>query len=159
MIITPETQPTPIKGTQSRYVVTWHCGIVKTNKKHKTSLSLGICGYSNKVCSIAVYNINAPMDNEFLKTLLIKDVYVGETCEDAPYCLNLDCPKNKAVLSQFKKYRFKTRQHLINAHIMVEKFREELDLKTAEHGQILFYEKPLGYYQPNKKAKTEDAEK
>jgi hypothetical protein len=151
-----ESKPKPIEGTQTRHVVTWHIGVVKMRKRHKSSLSIAICGYSGKVCNIAIHNPNetAPTD-ETLKPLIIKDVYVGQECEDAPYCINLDCPKNKAQLSHFRqRYGFKTRQQLINAHNMVEKFREELDLKIAEHGQILYYKKPLGCYKPNRKAKT-----
>jgi hypothetical protein len=147
--------PTPIAGTQSRYVVTWHVGAVKTSKRTKLCLSLAICEYSKGVCFIAVHNPATITTQDALKPLIIHDVYVGKQCEDSAWCLNIDCPKNRAIIEALKDSGIETQKHLENTHKNLEIIRQQMNLKNAEYGEIIYYEKPAFYpiIKPNKKAK------
>jgi hypothetical protein len=145
------------KGLQNRYVVTWHCDVIKPSKRSRKTLSLAICAFSNGVCNIAVIDKKRYSNNDLLKILTIHNVYVSDaSCEDAPYCFNLSCPRNKAVLSKFKRYGIKTRKHLENVHKFLEDVRKKSNLTNAENGQVVYYDKPIGYYKPNKREKHED---
>ena len=128
----------------SPQAVTWYVNCLRF-REDGSAVSLGICGYSNKVAHIAVFDPDKPANAEVLKTMIIRDVFVvpGVDCEDGRYCVNTDCPLNRASISFFRKYGIRSKGELERLHELVEDARAKLNLKSLESGGCFFYERPL----------------
>ena len=136
-----------IEGMTNRYVVTWHVNVLKPSKYSKKLISLAVCGKTEKVCRIAVYREDRPINQEFLKIMTIQNVYANNTeCEDGNYCLNTECPLNTLKMSTLKPYGIKTKLHLYNVRKLLEDIRQDFKLTTHANGQIVHYDKPLAHF-------------
>jgi len=127
-----------------RAAITWFDNVVDLGRGYV--MALGLCEYSKGVAFIAVYNPNKPIDDEFLKLLVVKDVLYGEwkgkdSCDDAEWCLNLKCPYNKARAKRFAKYGVKNKKMLERLHRLAEDAKEKLNLEP-QGPIVLSYRKP-----------------
>jgi len=135
-----------IPDVWKRYVVTWYCNGVKPSRSSRHVIDLALCGYSGGVAFFAVYDPHAPLTEEVLKPLIITDVIIGgDVCEDGRWCLNLDCPLNRADMRYFRKHGVKNRKALENLHAVFERIRRELGLKIGKPGHLKVFEKPVVY--------------
>jgi len=134
--------------------VTWFCNAVKTSKRSRTIIDLGFCNYGSGVAFIAVYNPNKPITEQFLKTMVIKDVFINvekKICEDCAWCINLSCPLNKAEVQHFKRYGANTRKAVEKLHVLLENIKKELKLEPKPIGTLACYEKTPIYISTKKK--------
>jgi len=126
-----------------RASVTWYNNAVKVGRR---VLALGYCSYGRGVAFIACYSPNKPITSEFLKVFMIRDVLYGKWngvvgCDDAKWCLNLDCKYNRAQLKYFTKYGVKNRESLERLHKLLKDCSEKLEL-TSKGSVVISYEKP-----------------
>jgi hypothetical protein len=130
--------------------VTWFCNAVKTSKRSRTIIDLGFCSQGSGVAFIAVYDPNKPITEQFLKTIVIKDIFINvekKTCEDAKWCINLSCPLNKAEVRHFKQYGANTRKAVEKLHVLLENIKKELKLEPKSIGTLVHYEKTPIYFE------------
>jgi len=129
-------------------VVTWFGNVIKTSKKSRTVIDLGLCSYGGGIAFIAVYNPNAPMTQEFLRTMVIHDVYFDvarKSCEDGKWCLNLKCRLNSAQVDYFRKYGVRNRLQLEKVHELLENVKSDLKLENKQPGFAVRYKKSPVY--------------
>lgn len=126
------------------YNVTWHVGVVKGARVNSVASSIAVCAYSIGAAFLAVYDLNAPLNGEAAKILIVNDVYVGEECERAHCCFNLKCLKNRAAIAAFAEYGIKSKKKLQRIHAILEEIVADLEPKIEKHGDIVYYEKPIG---------------
>ena len=130
---------------KDNYPITWHVNALKLSRYSKRTLCIGICGYASSVYSIAVSGAKGASFDEVLKVYIILDVYVTEkACENARYCLNVDCPMNKVNPANFRKYGCKTIKDIREWHKALDGYAKDLGLKCLSEGSTLIYKKPLG---------------
>lgn len=114
-----------------RYIVTWHCDVIKLGKK-KTNL--GICSKTGGVAFAC---------SDYLQPLVIQDIKTSDSgCDDEKWCLDIDCPHNKADPKYFKNYGIKTHHELENVHRHLEEWTRQAELKNAEPNVTLLYKEP-----------------
>jgi len=136
------------------YTVTWFCGVVKPSKRSRYIVDLGLCEYSNSVAFLAVYKPQSPATMDAIKPLFIKDVTVeNNRCDDAQWCLALNCRLNKAELNYFRKKGIRTRAALVKLHEVFEKIKRDLKLQTGESGILQIFKKPPVYLSVKKRQK------
>ena len=129
--------------TVKKYTVTWYTNAVKIGK---SVMALGLCEKTGNVSFIAAYRLNKPIGEEFLKTLILQDVYANDSCEDGRFCINVECPLNKPDYDYWKKYAVQSLQELQRLHQRMEEVKNKLDLKVTKHGQQHHFTKtPLKY--------------
>jgi hypothetical protein len=125
------------------YIITWYANALKIGSR---IMALGICEKTGCVSHIAVYQPNKPITEQYLKTLIIHNVYADDhECEDGKFCLNVDCPLNKASLAYWRKtYGIRTAEDLKLLHTRMEEVKVELKLKVLEdHQQCCFEKAPM----------------
>jgi len=129
-------------------VVTWFMNAVKPSKRSRRHIALGLCSYGKGVAFIAMYNPNKPITMEFLRTMMVKDVFIDvkrKTCGDAKWCLNLKCPLNKAEIKHFRKYGLKNKKELQVMHNLFENIKRDLKLENKEVNIQVYFKKPPVY--------------
>lgn len=125
-----------------RACITWFDNAVRLGKKRV--LALGYCEYGKGVAFISVYYPDEPITQEFLKVLVIRDVFYDEKgCDDAKWCFNLKCPLNRAELKHFRKYGFSSLEQLRDFHQVLEDVAEKLRLEPKGSTVQLFRRPPL----------------
>jgi hypothetical protein len=113
-----------------RYAVTWHVDAVKFGR---SKMSLGICAKTGGVAFAA---------SDLLHPLIVQDVLTNKIgCDDAKWCLDIDCPYNKAEPIRMRHYGIRNRHELENVHRRLEEWISKAELKPQElHTQILHKE-------------------
>ena len=136
----------------NRYSITWYCNIAKPSKYSGRSIDVAVCEYSDGVAFIVVHKPSGPPTIEALNPFIIYDVTVTDKiCSDGKWCLNLDCPLNKADMEHFRKRGLPSRSKLAEAHETLEKIKKQLNLKITESGGMIVYKKPPVYIQKKRK--------
>ena len=128
--------------------VTWFMNAVKPSKRSRRRIGLGLCSYGRGVAFIAIYDPNKPVTAEFLRTMVVRDVFIDvkrKLCEDSRWCLNLKCPLNKAEVKHFRRYGIRNKKELHIMHSLFENIKCDLKLETKELGLVVRYEKPPVY--------------
>jgi hypothetical protein len=132
------------------YTITWYLQVARPSRYSKYVINLAICEYSGKVAFIAIHKKNGPVTWDALKPYIIKDVTVNEkACSDGNFCLNIECPLNHADMTYFKRKGLRSQSELAKVHNLLEKIREELDLKVLEPNVISVFKKPSNYITKN----------
>jgi hypothetical protein len=85
-----------------KYKIRWILNAVRLGKRGKRSINLGFCEKTKKVAFISILGIKNT--REFVKPLIVKDVYAKRECEDGEYCWNLECPHNRTTPETLKRY-------------------------------------------------------
>lgn len=145
-----ETSKLPSKRYEEtkKYILTWHVRPVRMSKRSKKYLSLALCSKNN---GVAYYLIHPTDDfDEMKRILLIKDVYVNDDCDDTKTCINLDCPLNKADLTNFRKNNITTKNELQKWHKTLEDVVQTLKLKAGLENKIIFYDHHIAYFNRQK---------
>lgn len=138
---------TDVFGFQ-KATLTWFLGAVRKSKTSKIRIDLGLCSQGDGVAFIAVNNPNAPITEQALKPIVIKDVFIDVKrglCDDRLWCLNLKCPLNSAQVIHFRKYGVRNKKELETLHRLLENIKSDLKLENKEFGFIVQYEKPPVY--------------
>lgn len=134
--------------------VTWYCNAAKPSKRSRVQIDLGYCSYGKGVAFIAAYDPNSPITEQALKPMVIHDVFIHvekKLCEDALWCINLDCPCCRAEVKHFKRYGVHTKKDLEKWHVIFEKIRKDLNLHEGNAHMITCYEKTPIYITRKKK--------
>jgi hypothetical protein len=125
-------------GDNTKYIITWYINVLKIGTRR---LALGICEKTGCVSHVAVCHPDKPATMESLKPFIVHDVYVDGGCEDARFCIDVECPYNKADLAYWKKYGLRTTSDLQIMRAKMEAVKDELKLKVLEQNRQCQYDK------------------
>lgn len=112
---------------QKSYPVHWYINAFTIKAGHKKeTFNMAYCTYGKGVAFLDSAN--------GIEWLVIHDVIVHENkCEDGKWCLNINCPANKAEIHHLKRYQIENATELKRVYSKLNRWAKLLKIDEDKH--------------------------